>query len=83
MGAHPAKVDYRITSIEHKCSICGKHLKMNLVHKKHGRKGLMCYHHYRDMMLGTKTIRTAREIRRNPEWRSKSRNHIPLRASYA
>ena len=83
MAAHPSKVDYLVMSTTVKCSICGGPVKENLVRKKGSRKGLMCYHHYRDQMLGTQTIRTAREIRRHPEWRSKSRTHVPLKPSFA
>jgi len=72
------KVDYTVTS-KKSCPICGKKLKANLVNKKPEGSGLICYPCY---AIANAPMKTARQIRRNPEKRSLKRKHIPLRTMH-
>ena len=76
----PNKVNFQEMSDE-RCP-CGNRLKANLVNRKH-RRNLICFSCYQaESMQRVAPIRTARDIRRHPELRSKKRwdKGIPLRS---
>jgi len=73
------KVPYTEMS-NRRCEICGKPIKKNVADRKPTQKHLFCFHHWRD--ITEHYMATAREVRRDPSKRSKSRLHVPLRSPY-
>jgi hypothetical protein len=71
------KVNYDVKS-NYRCAVCAVQLKENLVKRKKYKHSLLCFKCYRKHI--DPSIRTAREIRRDPSQRSIKRSHVPLHA---